>query len=152
MADLLEGKVPPGEKTKFKFAPQATLDNKSLEIGGQVGTRAFAYQDTVYAATEQAPNGPAYVHIGDVLHEGVHQIDYMRNLSLPGMKLRFPPGMQLNINGQMTPVGGKPRTRLLELRAFRAEEALRQAMGLPRLFPSDMALRRFIIQNYPPVE
>ncbi|NTX06600.1 hypothetical protein HUA74_42325 [Myxococcus sp. CA051A] len=48
------------------------------DFGGQIGVRAFAYGDTVYAATEQAENGPACVRLGDVLHESVHQIDYMK--------------------------------------------------------------------------
>ncbi|MCY1000973.1 DUF6531 domain-containing protein [Myxococcus sp. MISCRS1] len=146
VADLLEGKSAPGEKVKFRFEPQKKLDDKSREIGGTVGTRAFMYADTVYAATEQAENGPALVRLGDVLHEGVHQIDYLRNLHLPGM--RFESGHQLKVDGQMTPVGGQVRVRALELRAFRAEEALRSSLGLPKLFSSDMALRRFIVQNY----
>ncbi|QSQ15624.1 RHS repeat-associated core domain-containing protein [Myxococcus landrumensis] len=149
VADLLEGKVAPGEETKFKFAPQKVLDDKAREIGGEPGVRAFAYDDSVYVATTQAKGGPAYVHLGDVLHEGVHQIDFMRNLSQDGM--RFARRRQALVDGQMTPVEGRIRARALELRAYRAEEALRQEMGLPKLFSSDIALRRFVIKNYSPV-
>jgi hypothetical protein len=154
-ADLLERSRAQGG-VGLKVKPLERVQSDYVEFSGDPAGfegQAFLNDRTIYAADQSGGAGASMVHAGDVMHELQHQLDL--NAGAAGqLDLTFRPGTRAFTPGAgFSPeVGGQLRLRALEVRAFRAEEALRRAKGLAPQFQSDFALRRHVVRSYPAVE